>query len=80
MRKSKPTVNATKHDRQRGAAFSKGGTTRMFPDQSAGPAKRGITGKNQTAAPGAKSARGGGKSTVPGKVLPAKGGRTGVRA
>ena len=80
MRKSKPSVNETKHDRQRGAAFASGGRTKMFPEQSAGPQKRGITGKNQTPAPGAQSAKGGGKSSVPGKVLTAKGGRTGVRA
>jgi len=51
MRGSK-SVNEGKRDRQRGAAFGKGGNTRMFGKQAAGPDKPGTTGKDQTAAPG----------------------------
>jgi hypothetical protein len=75
----KPSVNASKHDRQRDAAFTKGGDDRMFKKQAAGPAKAGQTGKNESAAPGAKATKGGPKSKAPGRALPAKGGRTGVR-
>jgi hypothetical protein len=58
----------------------------MVPPQAAGPAKAGITGKNQTAAPGAKAARGGGgnignalRARPGGQAVPAKGGATGPR-
>jgi hypothetical protein len=44
---------------ERRTAGVKGGADKMFKKQSAGPAKAGQTGKNQTPAPGAKSAKGG---------------------
>ena len=63
----------------RNTQFGKGGSARMFKQQAAGPAKRGITGKAQSPAPGAQAAKGGAKSKVPDRTLPARAGRTGVR-
>jgi hypothetical protein len=63
----------------RNTQFGKGGSTRMFKQQAAGPAKAGQTGKNQTSASGAKAAKGGPKSKVPGRSVTARAGRTGVR-
>jgi len=69
-----------KHDRQHGAAFAKGGNTRMFGKQAAGPDRPGNTGKDQTPAPGAKSAKGGRRHMHPyTPAQPAKVGVTGVR-
>jgi hypothetical protein len=79
MRTSKPTVDRSKHDRERLATYARGGDAKMFKPQAAGPAKRGITGKAQSPAPGARAAKGGPKSKVPGRALSAKGGRTVVR-
>jgi hypothetical protein len=63
----------------RNTRFGKGGSARMFKQQAAGPAKRGITGKAQSPAPGAKAAKGGGKTELSGRAMPAKRGATGVR-
>jgi hypothetical protein len=79
MRAHKPTVDGSKSERQRGAAFAKGGDDRMFKQHAARPAKAGQTGKNQPPAPGARAAKGGKHAPVPDRVLSAKGGRTGVR-
>jgi hypothetical protein len=59
MRGNKFHVDQTKKHAQRGAALAKGGTTKMFGKQAAGPDKPGRTGKVQTAAPGARAAKGG---------------------
>ena len=63
----------------RNTQFGKGGSARMFKQQAAGPAKRGITGKAESPAPGAKAAKGGPKSKMPDRSVTAKGGATGVR-
>jgi hypothetical protein len=76
---SKPHVDSSKHQSERGAKFAKGGKDKMFPEQAAGPARPRQTGKNQTPAPGAKAARGGGKVHVSGQSVPAKPGATGPR-
>ena len=56
----KLSVDRTKRDVQRGAAFAKGGRKGgMVKPQAAGAARPGSTGKDQTAAPGTKFARGG---------------------
>jgi len=70
----------TKTSVQHGAAFAKGGSTRMVKPQAANPQKPGGTAHAvKGSAPGAKSAKGGGHAPVPGRTLSAKGGRTGVR-
>ena len=70
----------TKTSVQHGAAFAKGGSTKMAKPQSAGPQKPGSTAHAvKGGAPGAKSAKGGGHAPVPGRTLLAKGGRIGVR-
>jgi hypothetical protein len=79
MRANRLHVDETKRDRQRPAALAKGGKDKMFGEQSAGPARSGQTGKNQTPAPGAKAAKGGGKVHVGGQSVPAKPGATGPR-
>jgi hypothetical protein len=62
----------SKADRLRNTdSFARGGSTRMFKPQAAGPAKPAITGKAQTAAPGAKSAKGGKPRPVGGTAVPA---------
>jgi hypothetical protein len=77
----KPHVDSSKQDRQRGTAFAKGGKSRMFGEQAAGPIRAGQTGKAQNPAPGAKGARGGGKTgaDIGGLARPAKAGATGPR-
>jgi hypothetical protein len=76
----KSSVKESKHDRQRGTTFAKGGDDdRMFRKQAAGPARSGQTDKNQRPAPSARAAKDGKHVPVPGRVLSAKGGRTGVR-
>jgi hypothetical protein len=79
MRANKLQLDETKKDRERPAALAKGGKDKMFGEQSAGPARPGQTGKNQTPAPGAKAAKGGGKVYVGGRSVPAKPGATGPR-
>jgi hypothetical protein len=80
MRGNKLHVDRTKRDTQRSAALAKGGTTKMFGKQAAGPDKPGHTGKVQTSAPGAKSARGGTtKMAAFAPARPVKPGRTGAR-
>jgi hypothetical protein len=59
MRGNKLHVDRTKKDTQRAAALAKGGTTKMFGKQAAGPDAPGRTGKVQTPAPGARVAKGG---------------------
>jgi hypothetical protein len=59
MRGNKLHVDQTKKDTQHAARLAKGGTTKMFGKQAAGPDKPGNTGKDQTSAPGAKAAKGG---------------------
>jgi hypothetical protein len=80
MRGNRLHVDRTKKDTQRGAALAKGGATKMFGKQAAGPDAPGRTGKVQTPAPGAKSAKGGTTKMAaftPGR--PAKSGRTSAR-
>jgi hypothetical protein len=70
----------TKTSVQHGAAYARGGQTKMAKPQAAGPQKPGGTAHAvKGGAPGAKAARGGGHAPVPGRSLSAKGGRTGVR-
>jgi hypothetical protein len=77
---NKPHVDSSKHQAERGAKFAKGGKDRMFGEQSAGQARAGQTGKNQTAAPGVKGARGGTTKMAPfTPAKPAKAGITGPR-
>jgi hypothetical protein len=61
---------------QHGAAFAKGGKTKMFGKQAAGPDRPGNTGKDQSAAPGAKAAKGGPHLSRSAVSLLAKAGRT----
>ena len=73
-------ASKTKTSVQHGAAFAKGGSTKMMKPQAAGAQKPGGTAHAvKGGAPGAKAAKGGGHAPVPGRVLSAKGGRTGVR-
>lgn len=74
----------SKQSAQHRAAFAKGGNDRMFKEQSASPAKPGITGKQQKAAPGPQAATGGPKTSraaslaapaAPGKTSPVRKGR-----
>jgi hypothetical protein len=78
---SKPHVDISKQDRDRGTAFAKGGKAKMFGEQAAGPIRPGQTGKAQNPAPGSKGARGGGKTgaDVGGLARPAAPGATGPR-
>jgi hypothetical protein len=64
---------------ERATPYARGGSTKMFPKQAAGPAKPAITGKAQTVAPGRKSAVGGPPTRGVSSALPAKAGRTGPR-
>jgi hypothetical protein len=64
---------------QQPTTFAKGGTTKMFGKQAAGPDKPGNTGKDQSAAPGAKRAAGGPPLSGRSTSTPAKAGRTGQR-
>ena len=66
-----------KKEVERGARFAKGGSTKMFKKQAAGPAKPARTGKIPTAAPGKRAAVGGKPPHVGGLSLPASPGRTG---
>jgi hypothetical protein len=59
---------------QQPATFARGGSTKMFGKQAAGPDK---PGKDQTSAPGAKRAVGGPRLPGVSAALPAKPGRTG---
>ena len=72
------SVNRSKKESQREAAFAKGGKTKMFKQQAAGPDRPGNTEKDQSAAPGAKFARGGKKVAVGGVARPARAGSTGT--
>ena len=70
----------TKRSTQRDAALAKGGTTKMFGKQAAGPDAPGRTGKVQTLAPGARVAKGGAtKMAAFTPARPAKPGRTSAR-
>ena len=60
----------------RRAAFSKGGSTKMFKKQAAGPDRPGNTGKDQTAAPASKRAISGTRLSGPSFSMPAKAGHT----
>src|SRR5215472_12417969 len=62
---------APKASVQRRAVFGKGGTTRMFRPQAAGPATAGRTGKTQNVAPGAKRPVGGPRISGHSLSLPA---------
>jgi len=69
-----------KKSAQRPGAFSKGGSTRMFKRQVAGPDRPGNTGKDQSSAPSAKRAAGGEKTPrgVGGLSRAARPGNTGT--
>jgi hypothetical protein len=69
MRGNKLHVDQTKKESQAPRAYAKGGATKMFREQAAGPAKSGQTGKAQTSAPGAKGARGGAAKMAPFRCL-----------
>jgi hypothetical protein len=79
MRGNKLHLDRTKKDTRRGAALAKGGTTKMFGKQAAGPDKPGNTGKDQSKAPGAKFAKGGEKQMHYRPSVPAKPGIAGAR-
>jgi hypothetical protein len=80
MRGNKLDVNRTKREKQHDTTFVKGGKTKMFRQQAAGPKQAGITGKRETPAPGARFARGGGEKVFSGGFAkPAQGGATGPR-
>jgi hypothetical protein len=66
----------SKQETERGVVFAKGGKGHMLPEQAAGKARSGISGKAQTTAPGAKSAKGGQKTHGYGLSKPAAPGRT----
>jgi hypothetical protein len=80
MQPKKSSVRASKQDRERGAAYArggKGGANEMLPEQAANPQKPAVTGHDvKGAAPGAKYARGGPKNVGYGLSLPAVGGHT----
>jgi hypothetical protein len=79
MRGNKLHVDQTKIDRLHSKAFARGGRTKMFGQQAAGPDRPGNTGKDQTAAPGPKAARGGPPVRgVGGRARPAQSGHTGT--
>jgi hypothetical protein len=63
-----------KKELKRGTTFARGGSTKMFKPQAAGPDRPGNTGKDQTAAPGAKRASGGPRTSGYSLSLPAVGG------
>jgi hypothetical protein len=80
MRGNKLHVDSSKKESQAPRTFAKGGATKMFREQAAGPVKSGQTGKAQTSAPGAKGARGGATRMAPfTPAKPAKPGVTGPR-
>jgi hypothetical protein len=79
MRGNKLSVDRTKKEAQHERQFGKGGKTRMFKEQSAGPTAAGRTGKRETSAPGQKFARGGGKKISYSSSVPATPGITGSR-
>jgi hypothetical protein len=80
MRGNKLHVDRTKKDTQPAARLAKGGTTKMFGKQAAGPDAPGRTGKVQTPAPGARAAKGGTtKMAAFAPPRPAKPGRTSAR-
>jgi hypothetical protein len=79
MRGNKLHVDQTKIDRLHSKAFARGGRTRMFDEQSAGPARAGHAGKVETAAPGPKRAQGGPPVRgVGGRSRPARAGQVGT--
>jgi hypothetical protein len=60
MRATHQSVNKSKKESERAAAFAEGGAKRMLPKQAANPQKPGGTAHNvKGAAPGARSAKGG---------------------
>jgi len=70
---------APKASTQRRTVFGRGGTTKMFKRQAAGPDKPGNTGKDQTSAPGSKRASGGTPVRgVGGLSRPARAGQSGT--
>jgi hypothetical protein len=73
-----PKAKPRKPTAQRGATYARGGSTRMFKPQAAGPDRAGNTGKDQTAAPGAKGPTGGTARFTPSKAVPAKAGQVGT--
>ena len=79
MRGNKLHVDRTKKDVQHAARLAKGGTTKMFGKQAAGPDAPERTGKVETPAPGARSARGGKHKSKPQAAQSAKAGATGAR-
>jgi hypothetical protein len=80
MRGNKLHVDQTKIDSLHSRAFARGGQTKMFGKQAAGPDKPGNTGKDQTAAPGPKRAQGGPPVArgVGGRSRPARAGQVGT--
>jgi hypothetical protein len=58
-------------------SFGKGGSTKMFKPQAAGPDRPGNTGKDQSPAPGAQRAAGGTMPRSGGLASPAKSEHTG---
>jgi hypothetical protein len=79
MRGSRSSVDKSKRQSERGAAFAKAGRAKMFGPRSGGPDSPGRTGKVETPASGARSARGGKHKTKPQAAQSAKAGATGAR-
>jgi hypothetical protein len=70
----------TKENVEHNVEFAKGGNTKMFGPQAAGPDRPGNTGKDSTSAPGPKYASGGShKMAGYSPSIPAKAGITGAR-
>jgi hypothetical protein len=79
MRGNKLHVDKSKKESQHAATFGKGGKSKMFSDQAAGPQRSGITGGTPNPAPGAKAAKGGQLTSKMRFAEPAKAGRTAPR-
>ena len=72
-------IDSRRFDRQHNVAFSKGGRTKMFSEQSASPARGGRAGKGDDRGLGARAARGGQVESAPRSAKPAAAGRTSPR-
>jgi hypothetical protein len=72
-------MRGNKQTTERAKTFAKGGSTKMFGRQAAGPDKPGNTGKDQSHAPGKRFAEGGTKKLGPRSSQPARRGHTSAR-
>jgi hypothetical protein len=72
MRVSKPSVDRSKKESQRPAAFAKDGSTKMFKPQAADRTRPGRTGKNESPSSSSRFAKGGKTKFGPSYSQPAK--------